>query len=286
MYWYLYVVSAVSLFSVMDILRKKLLTEEGRISYIDFSFLVFVSTALFLAIYSLLFGFVMPPIKLFPVVFVINIILGILGLLLANKALSLLSAGDFTILMTSRLIVTWLLSVLLLNIGVSFLQAIGILGICSAVFVIFGNRKSIKGNNRKGLLFGLGAAAVYGSTFLTDQIIYRQSDPSSYLLFSISIMAVVMAVTRPVVVKSFRILSNNRSLVLTLLIGFCFASGLTLLFKGLKLSDNATLVTGLLPLQTIIVVVLSIIFLNEKNNINKKILGALLATIGAVILVL
>ena len=74
----------------------------------------------------------------------INIIAGFVAWFTNNKGLSLIDLSEYSILMTSRLIVTWVVSLLFLGIGLSHMQALGAIAITVGIIVAFYTKKTFK----------------------------------------------------------------------------------------------------------------------------------------------
>lgn len=283
--WYFFALTGIFGLSITDQIRRAILSGKDKIDYYSAAFLLSLVAGITLIIYTAVVGFVMPPFHAFLLTFAINISFSLIGLLAGQKGLSLLGVGEFTIIMTTRQIITWVLSIVFFGIGLSLLQSLGTLLVMLALVVVFASRTAFKNISKVGITFTALTAVVYGISILTDQLIYRVSDPASYMVIGFTVTVVILALMRPHVVWSIRLLKPSKQGFLLLLVGSLFGLSLVLLFTGLKRANNAPLIGGLFQLQIIISVVLAAIFLRETNNLPRKIIGAIVATIGAVLIV-
>ncbi|MES2970985.1 MAG: EamA family transporter [Patescibacteria group bacterium] len=287
MAWYIYAFLGILFFSVSDQIRRLVLSGKNKIDYYTAAFLIAFMTVLALAIYVAFAGFIMPPIGSFVPLFMLNVGLAFAGLLTSQKALSLLGVSEFTILMSSRQIVTLLASVIFLGIGLSLQQGIGMVLVISALLVMFLNKRLFQKNkSAAGMFFAILTALNYGCSILTDQLIYRKSDPASYLIIQLSLIAIMLVLVRPQTLKGLGLLYSARHGAQLLLLGSLGAAALVLLFTSLKLADNAPQVGGLFQVSIIVSVLLATIFLRERKNLFRKAIGTLLGTLGAILIVL
>lgn len=284
--WYVYALSGVTVLALSDVIRRVALSHKNKLDFYSSAFLLSVSTGLGLLIYNLIFGFTLPPVQNFLPIFALNILLAFAGWLTSQKALTHIGVGEYTILLTSRLVVTWIASVILFGIGLSLLESIGALVIVAAIVVVFFRRGIFKDQSGTGVLFAAITAFIYGIGILTDQIIYREAEPASYLLVTFLINSLIFVLLRPRVAGSLKHLTRPGHRHHYLGFGILCSIGLTLIFTSLKIADNAPLVSALFLLQIIASVMLGSILLKERSNMLRKTIGSILAFVGALIIVL
>lgn len=283
--WYSYALIGITINATSDLIRRVILAGKSKLDYYEVAFLMSSLICLTLVVYTMFAGFTMPPISNFWPIFLINIAMGVVSWLTNQKGLSLIGLSEFSILLTTRQIVTLILSVLLLGIGLTFQQGLGVLIVAAASIIVIVNRDTFKHHSKAGVMFTLATAAMYGSAILTDQIIYRQSDPASYMLIGFGLTALILFLIRPRVIKSVRSLKTRRQGIPMVLTSSLNAVGLIFIFTSLKLADNAPLVSGVFQAQIVISVLLATIILRERKDLLKKALGAILATAGAILVV-
>ena len=187
--------------------------------------------------------------------------------------------------MTSRQFITWLTSILFLGIGLSALQGVGSAIIIAGILIVYLHKSAWKGNNAKGVGFTLLTALIYGTAILTDQIIYRSSDPASFLLIGFIVNTILLATLRPSVVTKTKLLVSKQWSLMLIGFGVLSSASLVLMFTSLKLADNAPLVSAVFQLQTIASVVFGIILLKETKHLAYKLIGASVATLGTILVI-
>lgn len=285
MSWYVLAFSSIVFNAIVDSVRRVLLSGKNKIDYYSTAFLLSFVTTIALAVYAATTNFIMPPIQDFKLLFAVNIIAGIVGLLTSQAGLSLIGVSEYTILMTSRQIVTWLASITFLGIGLSLQQGVGSVIILLALVLAFSTKKVWQQNSPRGIFFTLLTAVIYGLAFLIDLLIYRKSDPTSYLLLGYGLTVIVLFICRPKVIRTLAFINFSKRGAGIIIIGVLSGLSSVLLFTALKKIDNAPLVSGLTQIQIIVSVVVGIIILRERANLKQKLIGAGLATIGAILIV-
>lgn len=283
--WYSYALIGITINAASDLARRIALAGKNKMDYYSVAFLMSCLICVTLIIYTAIAGFHMPPFRNFWPIFVINISMGVISWLTNQKGLSLLGLSEFTILMTTRQIITLILSVTLLGIGLTLRQGFGVLLVALATIVVIVNRKTFRHNPGAGVFFTLVTAAMYGTAILTDQIIYRQSDPASFMVIGFGLTALILLGIHPKAIRSLQYLREPKRGVIMVITSSLNAIGLIFIFTSLKRADNAPLVSGVFQAQIIVSVLLATIFLRERKNLGKKLIGAGLATFGAILLV-
>lgn len=284
--WYLFAISGVVVNALSHVIRRKVMTKQHKLDFYTSAYLFSFANSIVLFVYILFTGFTMPPIGSIFLVFVINMIFGLVGWLVNNKALSLLPLGEYSVLMTSRQLITWVTSILFLGIGLSAVQGVGSAIIIAGILIVYMHKSAWKGNNAKGVGYTLLTALIYGTAILTDQIIYRSSDPASYLLLGFMVNTMLLAALRPRVVVKTKLLISRQWSPMLLGFGVLSSASLVLMFTSLKIADNAPLVSAVFQLQTIASVVFGIVLLKETKHLAYKLTGASVATIGAILVII
>lgn len=284
--WYVYVFLGVLVNAAATVLRKLVLSGRTRLDYYESAFLLSVTTFVVLLGYVAFVGFYMPPFHLFWWVFIINMTLGVVGLLTNQKGLSLLDVGEYTVLMTFSQVVAWVTSVIWMGIGLSFYQGLGSVLILGSICVLFVSRAAFRRNSTAGLVWTSLTALNYGVAVLTDQVVYRYSDPASFMVIGFGLTAVILYALRPRVAKTLRLLRTDRLGARLLLLGLVSGMSLVLLFTSLKMVDNAPLFNGLSQIGIVVGVITGVAFLKERTGIPRKLAAAAIATCGAVLMVL
>ncbi len=286
MEWFIFALAGIILNSLSDVFRKKSMSGKNGLEYFPSSFLVSFVIVVCLGLYALFINFEMPPISTFYGLFIMNIGLGIIGWVTSFRGIKGLGVGDFNILMSARIVVTLIFSIVVFGIGLSTRQLLGSAVLIGAIFVVFLNKKSFRLKNIDGLVFTGLTALIYGFAILIDQAIYRVSEPSSYLLIGFSLQTLIFAIARPSVVKSLSELRKGVHAKDVWMNGILMSVGLIFIFQSLKTADNAPLVVSFFQLQMIFGVLFGIVFLKERQNLHRKLTGAVIAFVGSILVII
>ena len=142
--------------------------------------------------------------------------------------------------------------------------------------------KKIKLN--KGIFFVLLGAAFFGLTDINGYYILQTMDASSYQIYFYLLPVFALLLIQP---SSIRKLSYyfklDRAIKVTALAIFD-TLGMLALFFAYQAGGKASVIGPLSATKVILTVVLAIIFLKERDNITKKMIGAMITVIGVVLL--
>lgn len=288
--WYYFVAISVIAGALATVLRKITLTakDNKRVgvyeSAVALSFAVFVS----LLVYTIITcRFIMPPFASIWWIVVLNLSLALIGWLTGQKALSLLGSGEYTVLVTARLVVTWVMSILLLDIGITSRQGTGIFLIMLAIFIVCYRRKEFLKANNVGVIFALLTALNYGVGTIFDQMVYRVSDPLSYAVIGFGVNTLLLIMLKPKSIKGLKLLADRRTGVTYAIAGILMAIANVMLFVGLKAADNATIVTGIGQTQVVLVAIFGALLIKaERKNFKRVLIGACITVVAACLILI
>lgn len=194
------------------------------------------------------------------------------------NALKVTEASTFTILFSTRALFTVLASSLFLKEFVSLIQFVGILLILLGVVIVSYSKSGIKLGRKEWL--SLGAAMCVGFANVNDRAILKMLDVQTYSVISYLFPAFFLLLLRPRAIKKFKSLLDFTKARNTLLLGILWV-GFSLTFNSaLKIAPSASQVSAIGLTSVIVVVVLSILILKEKDNVPRKIIGALVSFVG------
>ncbi len=284
MTWLTLALSAVGLFTVLNLLQRVLATEskDQRAMTIIFNMVAgVIAVAVFVAGGSYK-NFSLPAdpnAYIFLGVAVLSFGLFERGRFVAAK---LLDASTLTTISTVSVLVAFVGAALLYQEPMSLQKlAGGILIILALVIVSLGS-----GGKRKISLKGVLAAALIwvflGIGWMMDKsgATHFNADTYSFLVWTLPLFVVVFPGIK---IKTLKTEMKLASWKVFLLAGINVA-GYLMQLKAVAISD-ATKVIPIVQLSTFATVIAGIIFLKEKENLLPKILGSILAVIGSVLLV-
>lgn len=264
-----------------SILQKLLLKDEDSdpVAYsIVFQFLV----AILIGVYTFFVGFHMPNLSIFWPNIILMTVLYAIGNVFCFKSVQLIEASEFTVLYTTRSL--WSIFVAALFLGEHFLpiQFIGTFLIFFSVILV--NFKEKKFVFNKGLLFAILGAAAIGIAFINDAYIVRNADIGSYETIAFFLPAFLLLLLYPKSVKHVKKFFHFSTFLKMLTFSFLYAIGAFTLYGAYRVSYSASMLSAISQLITIVTVLLAIIFLKETSEMLKKIVAAIIAFAGVVLI--
>lgn len=281
MSWFSYTLLAVASFSVFYIFTRVFLREKSSdaISYaIVFNFVC----AIIISAVSLKSGFVLPDIKEYYLNFALMAVVYTASQVLVFKASKTIGASDLTIFSSTR--VLWTIGTALIFLGESFnvSKIIGTILILFSVVYVSLKKKGISLN--KGHLYALAAAMCLGVGFVNDSYILRQADAISYGALAFILPAILTAVVFPSSTLKLSRYLNFGLLLKIFLLGIFYSVGLVASYTAYKSGGDASQIVPIGQSVVIITVILSALFLGERDNLLKKLVAAILVSIGVLLL--
>jgi len=278
MSWQLLIGLSVLFYSVVVLLQKTILKQK-QTQPIAFS----IAFQLACGLIALIVGFLSQNLS-WPVnlnLLWLNLILAAFlygfGNTLLFKSLHLIEASKLTIIFASRAPFTILASTLLLHEILSPKQLFGaLLILLGTVFVSYKSNKLVFG---KGEVFAVLAAMCFGFAVTNDRFIIQSIPVYSYMVYAFLSSAILMAIIYPQQIKPIKLFMNQSVFPRFFLVSLLyFLVGLTF-YSALSIGNSSQIGTINLT-SVVIIVLLSIIFLKERDNLFKKLLGALISFIG------
>lgn len=282
MSWQLLTSISVITYSVSVLLQRAFL-KNSRVNPIAFSILFQLITGLLILGVAIMKGFEVPNLSPILLNLILMIIFYGLGNIFIFKSLQLIEASQFTILTATRSIWSILAATLFLRESISIRQILGTFLIISSVALVSYAKNNVKLN--KGIVFALLASLSFGFGFANDAYILKTFDTNSYTAIAFIIPALIVWLLNPKVTSSIRILAYKPFVFKLLLVSFCYAISAICIYTAFSYGGTASSIAPLNQMSTIVTVILAVIFLHEKNNPVKKMVGAGLSFIGALLVI-
>lgn len=245
--------------------------------------IIFQSLLVFLSLpIAIIHGFYFPHVSIDSVFFVLAAIFWGAATFFIFKAMHLLQASEVKILTTAGVIVTILVSVIFLHEAFGYVKIIGTAITFIAVFMVSNLHKGFRFN--KGIIFALLATSCAGIAIVLDGVNVINYDVISYSIV-IDILIVAMLLTlRPKALHKWKEYVNTNFLQKMLPLGiFSALQGFAYLF-ALQTPGVIAQAGAIRQSSVILTVILAMIFLNERDNIPKKLIATILVTVGVILL--
>lgn len=198
------------------------------------------------------------------------------------KALQLLESSEVTILITLRVPITIAAAIILFHESFGWQRIVGTLIILFATFLITAKKSSFKFNT--GIFYVLGVALFSGLGIVTDSFSVKHFDIVFYNTITNFLIIPLLLVFRPKALKDWPHFFKPSFLIRMLPLGlFSTAQAITYLYS-LTTVGNTSQIAAIRQSQVIVTVLLAVLFLQEKDNLVRKLATAILVTIGVILL--
>ena len=204
------------------------------------------------------------------------------GNLFIFKALKETEASKFTLIFATRVIFTIIVAVLFLSESFGLKEVIGTFFVFAGIFLVSKTSKKFVFN--KGDLYAVIAAMLIGFANANARFVLHSFPIFPYMLLGFFGPAIVLSLIYPNEAKQGKIFLKKKPFGGMLLLGFFFAIANIGFFQAIKTGPSVSLVSVVILTSVIVTVILSILFLKERDNMWQKLLGALISFIGLVIL--
>lgn len=281
--WQIFLAISIITYSISVLLQKILLKndESDPIAYsIVFQFL----TGTIIGIYALTRSFTTPHlVPLIPNLFLMVILYAASNIFIF-RALKIVDASEFTIVFASRALWIIIGAIIFLKESFSLQKTLGTFLIILSIILVSYKGKKISIN--KGFIFSILAAAFFGLVFINDAFIINNFNFNvlSYLTIIFIIPSLAIWVIYPKSIMKMKPLFKKQTLPKLILLSILYAISAITFFSAYKVGKNASQIAPLNQTTIIVTVILSIIFLKERSNLLRKLLGAVISFIGVILL--
>ncbi len=283
MNWVILLFINIFLYAISTLLQRIILKKENS-NPIAYSIIFQSLLGFFLLIYGLLIGsFSAQNIKPILLNLVLMAALYGLGNIFVFKSLKLLEASVFTIIHSSRVLFTIVASTLFLRESLNLNQFLGIFLILLAIIIIYFSKSLLKFN--KGILFAFIASLLFGIEVTNDKYILNSFNIYTFLVLICWLPALFSFCLQPSIQSIKKVINNKYLITRMLILSFFYSLAVIFYFFALRLNNNSSQIASLNQLGTIVIVILAVIFLNEKGKLLRKFAATILAIVGAILLV-
>lgn len=241
-----------------------------------------IATGIILFIFALIYGFHMPNIfRYWPNILLMTVLYSSANVAIFTS-LQLVEASEFTVLFVTRAFWTIFAAVLFLGEKFSFIEFIGTCLVLAGV--IFVSVKKSKFTLNRGTLFALLGAILMGFAFTNDAFLVRHFDVISYEAVAFILPGIALSLVFPKSLKKMKPLLKVDTLMKISFLALVYGLSAVTVFLAYQVGHNAAQLGALNQLATVMTVLLAIIVLKETSDLWKKVLGSLLAFIGAILI--
>lgn len=283
MTWQIFIGISIILGSVNSLLHRGLLKNENSDAYAQsvvftflegiFSFLILKVSGRNLAVLQL---------DQLPI-FIIIALISPLVFIFMFKGYKLIGAAEHSIILTSSRVWAILGAIFFLKETPTVTKLVGAMLIFLGLILTQWKKERLKFNN--GAIYVSMAAFFIGVAQTLAYFLLRNFDALSFLIYNSFAISVLLLVFKPNIVNKFTFYFKIKNLVNILISSL--NDGLINIFTFLayQVGRNALQIGPLAAMGIPLTVILAIIFLGERDNLNQKLLGSLAALSGAVLLI-
>lgn len=260
-------------------LYQKIAMREKESDPIVSSILFQVLTGCIYSVFALSQGFQVPSLSLAPY-FVVSMVLYAVGTVCFFRAIKEIEASQMSIMYGFGSVITVIASLVFLGDTFTLMQLIGVACIVLSVVLINLQRKKIVLS--RGMWLALSGTCMFGTALIADTIIIRQFDAVSFIpigvLGTVTVMLVWFHKRIPKVIAS--VATINRNLVIYSIL---YATSSIAFYLAIEHGGLVGQVSSIYRASIILTVILSAVFLAERKQMGAKIIGAILTTIGVIL---
>jgi len=282
--WFAFALLSSILVSLVGLLQKIALKDES-VDPIAFSIYIQLLVGLFslpFAIYSI--GSL--PISGYIWALVLLMALSYAGAsLVYYKALKLTELSQVKILSSTRSLWVLLGSFVFLGELFTTYKVVGIIFVVLGVIVVYWQRSGIKGFGFPQMLVLLYAGITACSAILDKYLLVYFDSVPTYQVLAFILPAILTVLFFPGSISKIKpLLRLNKNNFFIILSALLLNIATFVFYYALNIGGQISIAGAIWQSSTIFSVLLGIIFLNEKNNLNKKIFGSIIVVLGIILL--
>ncbi len=289
MAWYYYVFLAAVLAAAANVAQRKILahTSQHKIDPYAYTILFLLFGAVETYFYRQVTGtYSVPDVLIAPGNVVLNITLFAIATVATFEALKWLQVSHFTIISSLRPFVTLLTVFLVIGSAPTIYQVAGGLLIIGGILVVYLRRPLRTQHYKRGVYFALLATTFFGATLVNDKYLLEHFEVLDYLPFLYLLSGGVLLALKPKIYQKMGEVLQPRNAKAFLLSAVLLPTSTVLLMLGIQAAPNPANVSLLQQLQVVMVVLLGVFVLKEKDHIMHKLIAAALSIAGASLIVL
>jgi uncharacterized membrane protein len=279
--WLFYSLIGVVGSSFASVMRKALMKDDKADAYasaIAFQLLGFIMILLF----SLLNGFSLPPMQTYWLNYLAQALLWGLVTVFLFKANKYLEASQVTIIYSFASVVGVVCAILFLNDSLNITQIWGIGLILFSVILVFWQKGKLELN--RGFWYMLATCLCSGVAITNDAFLLRTTDVFSMLTIGWLTPGLFLLLAHPHAVIKLKYYWHPKHFHSLFWFTLLYAVSGAAFYLAIKAGGQVSQVSPISNASIILTVLLSALFLNERNNLLKKLIAAVLVMTGVLLL--
>lgn len=281
--WQLFTAISVAGLSVSIILQRLLMFKD-KVDPIAYVILFQSMVAVVISVFAVMHDFDLSGLGAVGLPAIASIFFFGIGHIAYAKTLQVVEASVFSIFFATHAIWVMIVGVLLLGESLSTIQLLGSLLIFASIGLVVNNYRNIALD--KGTLLGLLTGLLFGLAISGWSYVGRNTDALSWAAVSFAGAAAVALACRPSAIKRMKPLITHITLPKMLLLSVFYAIGSTAMLFAYR-DGEFSVVSPLRQTGIVVTALLAFLFIaSERVNVKKKLLAAIVCSIGVVLIVI
>lgn len=282
MSWQIIIIISIFLNS-LGVVLQRLIVKDDKKDPIAFSILFQLVVGGLIGLYGFLFeDMSLPDLGPYALNLFIMTVLWALANIFNFLALRNTEASVFTILFSTRAFFTAIASSFVLGEFLNEKQWLGALVVFSGIVIVSYKKNAGKFDPR--LLLSLATAVAFGLANTNDRILLKSLNLYPYVSMAFLLPALGVILYSPKSVANIKYFMVKDSIKNVIFVCIVYAFAAITFFKALQIAPNSSQVAAIGITGVIVTVLLSIIFLKERDRIPQKLIGSVLSFLGVFLL--
>lgn len=198
------------------------------------------------------------------------------------KAFKELSAGEVVILRSGGVIISIVLGVLFLSESLSLLMILGTALILLSIFLV--NNDKLNFASKRGVVFAILASICSGTAVVNDAVVLRSIEVFTYVGIGSLLPGILILLLYPGKTKTTLTLMTSPKVKAMFFMSFFYAIQALTYYLAYTNGAPISKLTPISNASIILTVILGIVFLKENKHVLKKLIAAILVTVGVLVL--
>lgn len=198
------------------------------------------------------------------------------------KSYQKLTVGEVVIIGSANTLLTIFLGLTLLNESLTIGKIFGILLVLSAVWLVYFENLSF--SSKQGIAYALIAALCSGAAVVNDAVILKSYNAFSYPVIMSFLPGIVLLAIYPTKLLQAKKFLTTKIFALICFFSFFYALQAIFYYLSLEKGAPASQLAPITSSSNVLIVILAALFLNERERITKKVLGAIIVTAGILLI--
>ncbi len=279
--WQLLILMATISFAVARLLQR-LLLKDGKLDAFTYSIYFPLLVALIILPIALLTNFAIPDLSRIWLQLLFMILLYAFANIFFYKAVARTPISEVMIIAATAPIWTTIISIFFLGYKLDFIKLLGVVLAVVGVFIVFYQKRKFKFH--KGHYYAFLAQVFYGIALANDSYLLKHFSQTTYSFLYFFLPSLFIVLINPKKLSGIKLFITKAAGFKFLVPAILYAAGALLINTSFQIGAKASQVGVMLQLSPIFTVALGAIFLYERDNLFKKLVGGIIVIIGVLLI--